>query len=185
MAKRKPDKVEIWLRRLRDAADGDCEQQLQETVVAGLAEDSSIVVAQAATLVADREIEVSGDLLVEIYRRFEALGADGDKGCRAKLAIVEALTQRGHEAAEFFIERMTYVQMEFAYPDTVDTAAHLRGACAFGLVRCQLLPWTAVMSHLVDLLNDRDPVARIHAASAIAHLGSPAATPVLLSLIHI
>lgn len=179
MARSKSDEVEIWLRRLRDVADEGTHEQLTETVLAGLEHSSSYVVAQAATLVPERELAVSGDLLVATYRRFLEKPTETDKGCRAKLALAEALTHLAHEDADFFIEGMSYTQVEPAYPSAIETAPHLRGACAYGLVRCMLLPWTAVMPHLVDLLNDADPVARSHAANAIAHLGTPAATSVL------
>ena len=74
---------------------------------------------------------------------------------------------------------MIYRQEEPACGKSEDTAANLRGSCAFGLIRSRLASPGDTIVALVDLLNDADRIARGHAVRAIAASGSPAAVPVL------
>ncbi len=93
--------------------------------------------------------------------------------------MCEALSLRRYEDEAFYIEGMRYTQFDPVFGEPIDFASNLRGAHAFGLVNCRFLSWTAVIPHLVDLLNDKESIARAHAARAISEQRSPAAVSLL------
>ena len=137
-----------------------------EGLRAALADPSNLVAAEAAVIAGDARVgEVAPDL-VTAFDRFLDDPLKRDKLCRAKIAIAEALNKLDFEEEDFFWRGARYVQFEPVWGRSQDTAAPLRVACAFGLVRTRaqnLLPY------LVDLLCDPEKPARIGAAQALAY----------------
>ena len=144
-----------------------------------LSDESNFVVEQAAKIV---RVEVHRELsldLVSAYLRFLNDGAEYDKGCRAKLAITEALLALDFEEPEFWLAGMKYRQHEPVWSGSVDTATEVRGASAFGLVRSRLVAPSDLLIALTDLLADFEAGARCHAARAIAAAALPGCAALL------
>lgn len=144
-----------------------------------LAARSNLVVEFAAKLVVQQELNVSVTLLLDAYHRFLKDPLEIDKGCRAKLPLVEALTNLELDDPEFFLVGMKYTQFEPVWGKSEDTAGNLRGACAYGLIRSRTASPANTIIALVDLLGDPDKLARTHAARAISATGSSSSVPVL------
>lgn len=136
---------------------------------------SNVVVARAAKLVAEaHDSDAEGDLTAA-FGRFLSDPAKTDRGCVAKLAIVEALRALDAPDAGVFRAGVCHVQPEPTWGGLADTAAPLRAACALGLVEAGV---DGVLDELAVLLADPEPDARVGAARALAACG-PFATPLL------
>jgi HEAT repeat protein len=160
------------LRRASEADPATCRILLKES----LGRDPSRAVAKAARIAGERGMqELAGDLVLA-FERFMVRPVKDDPGCVAKTAIVEQLTGFGYDDPDVFLRGIRHVQREPVFGGRVDTAADLRGACAFGLVA---IGHPAVLYELADLLADAEPPARISAARALAALGSDDAVPLL------
>lgn len=162
--------------------------QNQEELIAALADPSPLVVEAAAKRV---EQPRAAAALVRCYRRLHEAGAEGDPGCWARIALIEALARmgapEGEEAARLAIHT---VQVERVSNGLVDTATGLRVAAA-GLLANLGAPGTLI--DLAVLLFDREPNAlcseaeapyaklatRTAAARAIGALGDPGGGAVL------
>ena len=159
-------------------------EELLSAVKAGLKDQSNLVVEMAAKAVLELEPGDCRQELVAAWKPLAENGEETDKNCRAKVPIVEALNKQGFDDPDFYLTGMKYVQMEPAYgvPGGYhDTAAHVRGACAYGLVDVQLASQNDLLFALVDLLHDSVDVAREHAARALGSTGLMAAAPLLRS----
>src|SRR5262249_10204252 len=77
--------------------------------------------------------ELPGDL-VAAFDRFMIEPEESDKRCRAKIAIVETLNKIEYDRDDVFLRGIRHVQMEPVWGKSEDSAGHLRGAAAFGLV---------------------------------------------------
>lgn len=158
---------------------------------------TSLIVARAAEIAGEYEIESLSDLLIEAWKRFDfALAQQSgtkpaeDKGCEAKAACAEALYRLGTDTDkvyQLFKHGIRTIQREPVYGGSVDVAVQLRSTCAFALVR---MNDPEVMVDLGDLLMDyadaanaehRDQVApaRAAAATAIGYSENPAGIPLL------
>ena len=144
-----------------------------------LCDQSNFVVEQVAKVVREHALRELIPDLVSAYHRFLNDGAECDKGCRAKLAIVEALLSLDFEEPDFWLAGMQYRQQEPAWNGSIDTAVDVRGVCAFGLVRSRLIAPSDLLIALTDLLADPEFVARAHAARAIAAAGLPGCVALL------
>lgn len=144
-----------------------------------LGDQSNFVVEQVAKIVREHEVRDLIPELVSAYHRFLSDGAECDKGCRAKLAIVEALSSLDFEEPDFWLAGMQYRQQEPVWNGSIDTATELRGVCAFGLVRSRLVAPSELLIALTDLLADSEFVARAQAARAIAAAGLPGCVALL------
>ena len=142
-------------------------------------DESNFVVAQVAKFVREHTLSELIPDLVSAYLRFLRDGAECDKGCRAKLAIVEALMPLDFEEPDFWLAGMKYRQQEPVWNGSIDTAIDVRGVCAFGLVRSRLVAPSDLLIALTDLLADSEFVARAHAARAIAAAGLPGCVALL------
>jgi len=144
-----------------------------------LCDASNFVVEQAAKVAREHTLSELVPDLVSAYHRFLNDGVDCDKGCRAKLAIVEALLPLDFEEPDFWLAGIQYRQQEPVWNGSIDTATDLRGVCAFGLVRSRLIAPSDLLIALTDLLADSEFVARAHAARAIAAAGLPGSAALL------
>jgi HEAT repeat protein len=163
------DPVEEKRSRLNDAREAPGSEGSLAILRKGLSDKVSIVVARAAGLAGELG---STPLVPEMIAAFHRFLADPskDKGCLAKTAIVEALTRLEHPDPEVFLEGIRHVQREPVWGGSEDTAAWLRGLSAIGLVGCD---HPRVLPQLVDLLADREKLARLGAARALGGLGRP------------
>lgn len=141
-----------------------------------LANKSNLVVAKAAKIVAEFELNSFEPQLVEAFRRFMNNPAVTDKGCAAKTEIVRALEALGAAEAEVFLTGIRHVQMEGSFGPPVDTAPTLRAASAMGLVH---MNHPNAILDIVTLLTDREDDARVGAVRALAASGQPATVPLL------
>lgn len=144
-----------------------------------LCDQSNFVVEQVAKVVREHALRELIPDLVSAYHRFLNDGDECDKGCRAKLAIVEALLSLEFEEPDFWLAGMQYRQQEPAWNGSIDTAIDVRGVCAFGLVRSRLIAPSDLLIALTDLLSDSQFVVRAHAARAIAAAGLPGCVALL------
>jgi HEAT repeat protein len=135
----------------------------------GLEDRVSMVVAKAAELSSELGALSLAPELIRAFRRFLA-EPTRDKGCLAKIAIVEALTRLEHSDPEVFLEGIGHVQREPVWGGTEDTASWLRGLCAMGLAASE---HPRVLAPLVDVLGDREKLARLGAVRALGARGDP------------
>lgn len=162
------------LRALRDDVHGaGAAQQLARA----LASKRSLVVAAAADIVGDHELDGHAPALTAAFDEFMRDPVKRDPGCRAKTAVARALVRTGAFATPLYLRGVRYVQREPVWGGSVDTAVELRGTAAMGLVSCN---YPDAMVEVAELLADPEPIARVAAAQALAHSGrSDVAVPVL------
>lgn len=141
-----------------------------------LAREGNHAVARAASIAGEFEIDALVPDLVQAFDRFMASPEVEDKGCVAKAAIAEALQRIGHDDAMFFLKGLHHVQREPMFGGSVDTAAGLRGFCAFGLAQ---MHHPSMMLEMAHLLIDSEPAARAAAARALAQDGRAVGVPLL------
>jgi hypothetical protein len=128
--------------------------------------------AVAAAAGATEHLEV-GALAPDLVQAFEKLMRDPaklDPGCKATIAIVQALIQLEDPAAKVYFAGIRHVQKEGSFGPPVDAAAPLRGLCARGLAR---MGHPDALLECVTLLADREVPARAGAIRAIADSGRP------------
>lgn len=171
--------IDERLEHVRTLQHENSADDLRHGLEQALSDSSNLVVEAAAKIVGEQELSRFQTRLLDAYDRFLIDPVDTDKGCHAKIAIVEALNRLDFDDADFYLRGMRYTQHEPAWGGSEDTAAHLRGACAYGLVQSGQLSFVPIMTALVDLLADPCKTARVHAAGAIANTGRGEAIPVL------
>ncbi|MBV9388510.1 MAG: hypothetical protein JOZ78_18965 [Chroococcidiopsidaceae cyanobacterium CP_BM_ER_R8_30] len=135
-----------------------------------------VVIAQAATLIAEAE---HYDMIPDLVAAFEwamTKPSERDPGCTAKLKLADALYRLDYSNEDLFLHGIRHVQRDPVWGGSDDTAAPLRSVCALGLVR---MNYPDVMSELADLLADSKLDARIGAARAIAYTGNLSGVPLL------
>lgn len=150
----------------------------------GLADSSNLVVAEAAAIV--RELELTG-FEAALIAAWQRLLVDPDvsaktcidKGCTGKNAIIETLGRLNFDDREFLLAGLDYEQHEPGWPKSEDTAASLRGGCAFALARSQQMRAVDKLVRFVDLMQRPLRLDRVHAAQAIADVGVEYAKPLL------
>lgn len=141
-----------------------------------LAGRTSHVVATAAEIADEAELASLEPDLVKAFAVFMRNAAASDPGCRAKVAIVDALARLESTAEDVFLQGIHHVQMEPVWGGQIDTAAPLRGTSAMALVGMRS---RHAMIELAHLLADPESDARIAAARALAYAGDPASVPLL------
>jgi HEAT repeat protein len=141
-----------------------------------LTDASNFVVAEAAAIVGNAKLAELAPDLVAAFDRLMIDPEERDKQCRAKTNIVEALNKLDHDEPDVFLRGIRHVQHEPVWGGTQDTAAALRGDCAFALVR---LNHRDAIALLIDLFVDPEKVTRVAAVQAMEGVGSVAAVPLL------
>ena len=135
-----------------------------------LGHKSNHVVAAAAATAERFEV---GGLAPDLVQAFERLMHDPaklDQGCKALIAIVQALVRIEEAAAKVYFAGVRHVQKEGSFGPPVDAAAPLRGFCARGLAR---MGHPDALLECVTLLADPEIPARTGAVRAIADSGRP------------
>jgi hypothetical protein len=131
---------------------------------------SNHVVAAAAATVERLEASPLAPDLVDAFERLMGNPAKLDAGCKALIAITQALVQMDDPAAKVYFAGIRHVQMEGSFGPPMDAAAPLRGLCARGLAR---MGHPGALLECVTLLADREVPARAGAVRAIADSGRP------------
>jgi hypothetical protein len=131
---------------------------------------SNHVVAAAAATAERLEAAALAPDLVQAFERLMRDPAKLDPGCKAAIAIVQALVQLEDPAAKVYFAGIRHVQKEGSYGPPVDAAAPLRGLCARGLAR---MGHPDALLECVTLLADPEIAARTGAVQAIADSGRP------------
>ncbi len=114
--------------------------------------------------------------LVAAFERFLKNGEKTDKGCLAKVALVNALCRLDHRDEEVYLRGLHCVQKEPSFGGAVDTAGELRGRCATALAESN---YPHALDEIVPLLVDGEVQARVGAARAVAAVGSDGAAAAL------
>ncbi|PLZ92967.1 hypothetical protein CEN44_04550 [Fischerella muscicola CCMEE 5323] len=136
----------------------------------------SVAIARAAKIAGKFAIVELIPDLVAAFARMMVNPTVTDGGCLAKKEIAQTLYYLEYSDESLFLEGIRHVQMEPVWGGKEDTAAHLRGICALGLVR---MNYADVMNELADLLADPKPEARVAAAKAIAYSNNSQGVPLL------
>src|SRR5262245_40298903 len=102
-----------------------------------LGDTHGVVVAAAANVIAEAEVDGLGAELAAAFNRFLERPVETDPGCLAKSAIVRALLATGAPDVAVCRPGVRHVQEEPVWGGTVDTAAELRAQSALGLVRAR------------------------------------------------
>lgn len=158
------------MRRLRDL-DGPGPGDVA-AVRKAIGDRSNFVAAAAAEVAGAWRLDEAAPDLEAAFRRFMVDPAEGDKLCRAKIAVVQALEKLEHPRPEVFEEASRHVQLEAAWGKPVDTAPPLRAAGLVGLTR---IDPPGLAETLVDALFDPSHDVRCTAASGLGAIGSDAA----------
>ncbi|RRA49298.1 hypothetical protein [Acidipila sp. EB88] len=161
------------LRRLKDLPAREAEAAVRRA----LEDRSASIVERAAEVAAHHDLKQLTPVVVEAFERLLAAGKESDPQCAGKLALARALAAFEYQDPAPFLAGIRHVQLEGWYPLT-DTAAGLRGCCALALVQTELNDFE-VLKHMVQLLQDREPVVRTAAAQAIAKVGTEASSLLL------
>ena len=130
------------------------------------------MVAEAAEAVGHFTLAGLAPDLAAAFERFLVDPVKTDKLCRAKIAIAQTLDKLEYLRSDVFLRGIRHVQPEPVWGGQQDTAAPLRGACAFALVR---IGHPGVLNLLVDLLTDPEKDARLAAVQALAYNSTQAA----------
>jgi len=137
-----------------------------------LTHKSNHVVAAAARTVERLELADLAPDLTEAWDRLMTDPVKRDQGCKALIAIAQALVQMDDPAAKVYFAGIRHVQKEGSFsvagPRAVDVAAPLRGLCARGLAR---MGHPDALLECVTLLADREIPARAGAIRAISEAG--------------
>ena len=174
--KRKFEEQVAALDRLRQEED---ETARSEALRKALANRNNFIVGKAADLVREFHLTALVPELIAAFDRFFDDPEKTDPQCWAKNAISRALAALDYQEAETFLRGMRHIQMEAVWGGRSDTAGTLRATCALALVQCRSLPDGDLLTHLLELLADKDKAVRAEAAHAIELVGSAAAALLL------
>jgi hypothetical protein len=141
-----------------------------------LGHSQAVVVAKAARVAGKRRMTELLPKVAAAFATFLDKSAAEDKGCVAKIALVEALNELEHDDRELFRRGMKCVQREGGYGGSSDSAAKVRAESAIGLARTRV---RTLHNELAPLLLDREATARDGAVRALAYHGGDAAEGML------
>jgi len=164
-------------RQLAELDDLPAEREARSKTLAEALEHGHYrVAAKAARLTGDALVYDLVPTLLAAYRRFLDKPTKSDPSCYAKKAIVRALVALDCEDVDFFLAGLRLEQREPVWGGTADTAADVRGTCAFGLVATG---HSRALVAIAALLYDPEPDARVGAIRAAAN-GAPREAELLL-----
>jgi HEAT repeat protein len=144
-----------------------------------LANRNNLIAAKAAKLISEFQLtQLTPDLLTAFDRFFED-PVKSDPQCWAKNAISGALAQFDHTDANIFLRGMKHIQLEPSFGGASDSAGTLRATCALALVQCRSLREPELLSHLLELANDKEKFVRVEALRAIEQVNSTSAALLL------
>ncbi|NIA15554.1 MAG: hypothetical protein GWP08_15945 [Nitrospiraceae bacterium] len=159
--------VEERLARLQRLEDDPASAEGRRDLRKALQAASRTMVASAARIVATYQLNDLAPDLEAAFDRFMTNPLRTDKGCIAKLGIVDALDRMDAGGEEVFLKGIRHVQMEPVYGGKADTASNLRGNCGLALAQ---LGHPEVLYELTTLLMDPEHQARRAAVKALTYL---------------
>lgn len=168
--------LEASLAALTDLRSGPMSDSALEQLRKALASKTNLLVARAAQIVGESEIEGFEADLAQAFERLLASPSKADKGCLAKISVAEALYRLGYGQESLFLQGISHIQLDPVYGGKEDTAAKLRVMCAMGLVR---MNYPQAMIELARLLADSELDARIGAVRAVAYARQDSGVPLL------
>jgi HEAT repeat protein len=169
--KRKFEEHLAALDALRQLPPQACIEPLQKA----LANRNNFVVGKAADLIRSLNLpQLIPELLIAFDRFFDN-PTKTDPQCWAKSALSRSLATFEYQDATIFLRGMHHIQLEPVWGGLSDTAGALRATCALALVQCRRLVEADLLTHLVELLGDKDKAVRAEVVRAIEQVGSPAA----------
>ncbi len=145
---------------------------------------NNFVVAKAADLVRQFQLTQLTPELLNAFDRFMLRSGKEDPvktdpQCWAKNAISRTLAAFEHQDAAVFLRGMHHIQLEPSYGGASDSGGTLRATCALALVQCRSLLEADLLTHLIELLGDKDKAVRAEVVRAIEQVGSPSAALLL------
>jgi HEAT repeat protein len=130
----------------------------------------NVVVAQAATVAGTHQVKELVPDLLSAFDRMMINGVETDPHCRAKLAIINALTRAKYSEPAVFLRGLRHIQMEPVWGGHEDTAPKLRGTCVLALASCTDLTRREVLHYVIEALTDQAAPVRVDAARALEQL---------------
>ncbi len=176
MTKRGPGRPTALERELADLAPAlskPDDPASRAPLLAALTSPRATVVALAARAIREAALP---DVEEALVRAYASLPGD-DTGCRARVALLEALDHLESTDDAPFVHAARYVQMEKAWGPPIDAAAGVRAHAAAGLAR---LGHRDLSLLLGEMLADPEAPVRAAAADALAHRGDRAGAGLLL-----
>ncbi len=150
-----------------------------EALRKALGNRNNFIVGKAADLVREFNLTQLTEELLAAFDRFFQNPEKSDPQCWAKNALSRALAALEYQEPDVFLRGMRHIQMEPVWGGRSDTAGTLRATCALALVQCRSLIETDLLTHLIELLADKDKAVRTEVVRAIEQVGSPAASLLL------
>jgi hypothetical protein len=150
-----------------------------EALRKALGQGNNFIVGKAADLVREFALTDLSPELLSAFDRFFDNPVKTDPQCWAKNALSRALATMEHQDEQVFLRGMRHVQMEPVWGGQSDTAGTLRATCALALVQCRSLTERDLLTHLIELLADKDKAVRVEIVRAIEQIGSPSAVLLL------
>lgn len=141
-----------------------------------LADKAGIVAAAAAKIAGESGLGDVQKELEDAFARFLVDPVKTDPGCRAKLAIAEALRKLEARAFDVFLRGITFRQPEPTFGPPIDTAGPLRVCCGAALLECR---HSLALLHASALLADTEATARTGIASVLGAIGGDACESLL------
>lgn len=141
-----------------------------------LADKAGIVAAAAAKIAGEAGLRDLEKELEEAFGRFAVNPVKTDPGCRAKLAIAEALRKLESHAFDVFLRGTSLRQPEPTFGPPIDTAGPLRVCCAAALLESR---HSLALLHAAPLLADPEPTTRAGIASVLGGIGGDACESLL------
>jgi HEAT repeat protein len=179
MAKQSFDQKMARLKQLVSEPKSD---EIIREIKKALSDPNSVLSARAAHIAAKLKLCELGPDLVAAFHRYWVNPAKNDPGCRAKMAVIEALNAMEYSEPDVFLEGIRYVQLEYVMGQPTDTADQLRAVSAFGLYR---IGYYDLLCEIVTLLADQEPVARRAAITVLKELGCESGEMLLrLKVLH-
>lgn len=173
---KKPDRTQQELAAIHALREAPRTPEAIAQLRKALADKSSFVVAAAAEVVAAAELTELLPLLSEAFARFMISPEKNDKGCKAKLALADALYRCESQDEKLFRTGLHHRQFEPIWGGRQDTAAELRGLCALALSH---IGSPGVIEELAELLADPEPTARALCLRALGASGREESLPLL------
>jgi HEAT repeat protein len=175
--KKKRQTLEDELAALRAVAADPRTPEAEALLRAGLGSQRSLVAARAALIIKDRRLDGFAPELCAAFDRWLAEPAKADPGCKAKLAVLEALDYTETMDDAPFLAGARCEQLEPAWGAPVDSAAGVRARALLALAR---IGFTDLPLLAGELLADKELGVRCAAADALAHCGARAGAGLLL-----
>lgn len=163
-------KIEEQLETLKSLRGFPANAQTISALRKALSDRVNIVIAKAATIVAELQLKVLIPDLLTAFDRLFTEPVKADPQCWGKNAAAAALKDLGHDKSSAFLRGARHVQMEPVWGDEVDTAGTLRATCALALVQCADLTREDKLWHEMRALTDTEPTVRADAARALEQL---------------